>query len=145
MRAFLALSLALCAALGHAQTWPAKPVRFIVPFPPGGSTDVAARSVAEKLARAFGQQVVVDNRGGGGGAIGTVEAARAAPDGYTLLFVADPVITLHLVVRNVQFDLQRDFAAITQVTTQPIAVAVHASLPVQNLRQLIEYARANPG
>jgi tripartite-type tricarboxylate transporter receptor subunit TctC len=141
---FFAFALALSAA-AHAQAWPAKPVRFIVPFPPGGSTDVAARTVAEKLARAFGQQVVVDNRGGGGGAIGTVEAARAAPDGYTLLFVADPVITLHLVVRNVQFDLQRDFAAITQVTTQPIAVAVHASLPVQNLRQLIEYAKANPG
>src|SRR5687767_6502778 len=145
MRAFLALSLALCAALGHAQTWPAKPVRFIVPFPPGGSTDVAARTVAERLSRSFGQQVVVDNRGGGGGAIGTVEAARAAPDGYTLLFVADPVITLHLVVKNVQFEMQRDFTAITQVTTQPIAVAVHASLPVKSTQELVAYARANPG
>ena len=134
-----------CAAAAHAQSWPARPVRFIVPFPPGGSTDVAARTLAEKLTRALGQQVVVDNRSGGGGAIGTVEAARAAPDGYTLLFVADPVITLHLVVRNVQFDMQRDFAAVTQVTTQPIAVAVHASLPVQNVKQLIEYAKANPG
>ena len=112
-RSLLALAFAMVPA--WAQTWPAKPVRFIVPFPPGGSTDVAARTVAEKLSRALGQQVVVDNRGGGGGAIGTVEAARAAPDGYTLLFVADPVITLHLVVKNVQFDMQRDFAAITQV------------------------------
>jgi tripartite-type tricarboxylate transporter receptor subunit TctC len=120
-------------------------VRFIVPFPPGGSTDVAARTVAERLTRAFGQQVVVDNRGGGGGAIGTVEAARAAPDGYTLLFVADPVITLHLVVKNVQFDMQRDFSAVTQVTTQPIAVAVHASLPVASLQELVAYAKANPG
>ena len=145
IRTFLALSLALCAALGHAQGWPAKPVRFIVPFPPGGSTDVAARTLAEKLSRSFGQQVVVDNRGGGGGAIGTVEAARAAPDGYTLLFVADPVITLHLVVKNVQFDMQRDFTAITQVTTQPIAIAVHASLPVKSVQELIAYARANPG
>jgi tripartite-type tricarboxylate transporter receptor subunit TctC len=142
--------LSLLAALAlstlvHAQTWPAKPVRFIVPFPPGGSTDVAARTVAEKLSRALGQQVLVDNRGGGGGAIGTVEAARAAPDGYTLLFVADPVITLHLVVKNVQFDMQRDFAAVTQVTTQPIAVAVHASLPVKSVQDLIAYAKANPG
>jgi tripartite-type tricarboxylate transporter receptor subunit TctC len=128
-----------------AQTWPAKPVRFIVPFPPGGSTDVAARTVAEKLSRALNQQVVVDNRGGGGGAIGTVEAARAPADGYTLLFVADPVITLHLVVKNVQFDLQRDFAAITQVTTQPIAVAVHSSLPVKSVQELIAYAKAHPG
>jgi len=120
-------------------------VRFIVPFPPGGSTDVAARTVAERLTRAFGQQVVVDNRGGGGGAIGTVEAARAAPDGYTLLFVADPVITLHLVVKSVQFDMQRDFSAVTQVTTQPIAVAVHASLPVASVKELVAYAKANPG
>jgi tripartite-type tricarboxylate transporter receptor subunit TctC len=141
----LLLALALLAGQAWAQAWPAKPVRFIVPFPPGGSTDVAARTVAERLTRAFGQQVVVDNRGGGGGAIGTVEAARAAPDGYTLLFVADPVITLHLVVKNVQFDMQRDFSAVTQVTTQPIAVAVHASLPVASLQELVAYAKANPG
>ena len=141
----LLLALAFAIAPAWAQTWPAKPVRFIVPFPPGGSTDVAARTVAEKLSRALGQQVVVDNRGGGGGAIGTVEAARAAADGYTLLFVADPVITLHLVVKNVQFDMQRDFAAITQVTTQPIAVAVHSSLPVKSVHELIAYAKANPG
>ena len=141
----LFLALALLAGQAWAQAWPAKPVRFIVPFPPGGSTDVAARTVAERLTRAFGQQVVVDNRGGGGGAIGTVEAARAAPDGYTLLFVADPVITLHLVVKSVQFDMQRDFSAVTQVTTQPIAVAVHASLPVASVKELVAYAKANPG
>jgi tripartite-type tricarboxylate transporter receptor subunit TctC len=141
----LLLALAFAMVPAWAQTWPAKPVRFIVPFPPGGSTDVAARTVAEKLSRALGQQVVVDNRGGGGGAIGTVEAARAAADGYTLLFVADPVITLHLVVKNVQFDMQRDFAAITQVTTQPIAVAVHSSVPVKSVHELIAYAKANPG
>jgi tripartite-type tricarboxylate transporter receptor subunit TctC len=141
----LLLALAFAIAPAWAQTWPAKPVRFIVPFPPGGSTDVAARTVAEKLSRALGQQVVVDNRGGGGGAIGTVEAARAAADGYTLLFVADPVITLHLVVKNVQFDMQRDFAAITQVTSQPIAVAVHSSVPVKSVQELVAYAKANPG
>jgi len=142
----LLLAFGIAAALTvQAQSWPAKPVRFIVPFPPGGSTDVAARTLADKLGRAFGQQVAVDNRGGGGGAIGTVEAARAAPDGYTLLFVADPVITLHLVVKNVQFDMQRDFSAITQVTTQPIAVAVHSSLPVKTAQELVAYAKANPG
>jgi len=141
----LLLILAFIAAPVLAQAWPAKAVRFIVPFPPGGSTDVAARTLADKLTRALGQQVVVDNRSGGGGAIGTVEAARANPDGYTLLFVADPVITLHLVVKNVQFDMQRDFNAVTQVTTQPIAVAVHASLPVKSVQELIAYARANPG
>ena len=142
---YLLLIVAFIAAPVLAQAWPAKAVRFIVPFPPGGSTDVAARTLADKLTRALGQQVVIDNRSGGGGAIGTVEAARAAPDGYTLLFVADPVITLHLVVKNVQFDMQRDFSAVTQVTTQPIAVAVHSSLPVKSVQELIAYAKANPG
>ena len=145
IRVLLLLALACGTSLAWAQAWPAKAVRFIVPFPPGGSTDVAARTLADKLTRALGQQVVVDNRSGGGGAIGTVEAARAAPDGYTLLFVADPVITLHLVVKNVQFDMQRDFSAVTQVTTQPIAVAVHSSLPVKSVQELIAYAKANPG
>ncbi|HYG54305.1 MAG TPA: tripartite tricarboxylate transporter substrate binding protein [Burkholderiales bacterium] len=145
MRRLLAILLVALAGAAHAQSWPARPVRFIVPFPPGGSTDVAARTIADKLSRSLGQQVLVDNRGGGGGAIGTVEAARAAPDGYTLLFVADPVVTLHLVVKNVQFDMQRDFVAITQVTTQPIAVAVHAGLPVKDLKDLVQYAKANPG
>jgi tripartite-type tricarboxylate transporter receptor subunit TctC len=145
---FLIAALAVAAsaqAQASPQNWPQRPVRFIVPFPPGGSTDFAARALADRLARSLGQQVLVENRSGGGGAIGTLEAARAAPDGYTLLFVADPVITLHLVVKNVQFDVRRDFAAVTQVSSQPIAVAVHASLPVHNLKQLVEYAKANPG
>jgi tripartite-type tricarboxylate transporter receptor subunit TctC len=120
-------------------------VRFIVPFPPGGSTDVAARTLADKLSRAFAQQVVVENRAGGGGSIGTTEVARAAPDGYTILFAADPVVTLNLVVKNLPFDMQRDFAAVTQATTQPIAVAVHPSLGANSVQELIAYGRANPG
>jgi len=142
--------IAACVALAaggiaHAQAWPAKPVRFIVPFPPGGSTDVAARSLADKLAAALGQQVVVDNRGGGGGAIGTTEAARAAPDGYTILFAANAVTILHLAVKNLQYDTLRDFVPITQVTTQPNAVAVHASVPARDIGELVAYAKANPG
>ena len=145
MKKVFLLAVLAFAAGAQAQTWPSKAVRFIVPFPPGGSTDVAARTVADKLTRALGAPVLVENRAGGGGAIGTVEAARAAPDGHTLLFAADPVITLHLVVKNVQFDMQRDFIAVTQVTTQPIAVAVHTSLPVKDVQELIAYAKANPG
>jgi tripartite-type tricarboxylate transporter receptor subunit TctC len=145
MKKVFLLAVLAFAAGAQAQTWPSKAVRFIVPFPPGGSTDVAARTVADKLTRALGAQVLVENRAGGGGAIGTVEAARAAPDGHTLLFAADPVITLHLVVKNVQFDMQRDFIAVTQVTTQPIAVAVHSSLPVKDVQELIAYTKANPG
>lgn len=145
MKKVFLLAVLAFAAGAQAQTWPSKAVRFIVPFPPGGSTDVAARTVADKLTHALGAQVLVENRAGGGGAIGTVEAARAAPDGHTLLFAADPVITLHLVVKNMQFDMQRDFIAVTQVTTQPIAVAVHSSLPVKDVQELIAYAKANPG
>jgi len=141
----LLAALALFTGFAHAQGWPSKPVRFIVPFPPGGSTDLAARTLADKLTRAFGAQFVVENRAGGGGAIGTTDVARAAPDGYTILFAADPVTTLQLVVKNLQFDVLRDFTAVTQVTTQPLAVAVHASLPIKTLQELVAYAKANPG
>jgi tripartite-type tricarboxylate transporter receptor subunit TctC len=149
MNAFFSLLLAACAVLGAtfaaAQKFPDRPIRFVVPFPPGGSTDVAARLLADKLTTSLGQQVIVDNRAGANGAIGTAEVARASPDGYMILFAADPVTTLHLVVKNLPFDMLRDFIPITQVTTQPLAVAVHASVPAQTIGQFIAYARANPG
>jgi tripartite-type tricarboxylate transporter receptor subunit TctC len=141
----LVIVCALWAAQALAQSWPARPVRFVVPFPPGGSTDVAARTLADKLTRALGAQFVVENRAGAGGAIGTTAVARAAPDGHTILFAADPVTTLFLVVRNLEYDTVRDFAPVTQVTTQPLAVAVHASVPAATVQELVTYARANPG
>jgi tripartite-type tricarboxylate transporter receptor subunit TctC len=144
-RTLLLIFVCFAAALAQAQGWPAKPVRFIVPFPPGGATDVAARAVADKLSRALGQQFVVDNRAGASGAIGTTEVARAAPDGYTILFAADPVTTLHLVLRGVQYEVQRDFVPVTQVTTQPLAVAVHSSVPANTIQEFIALAKANPG
>jgi tripartite-type tricarboxylate transporter receptor subunit TctC len=139
------LALVLAASNAFAQAWPARPVRLVVPFPPGGSTDLAARTLADKLTRSLGAQFVVENRAGGGGAIGTTAVARAAPDGYTILFAADPVTTLFLVVKNLEFDVLRDFAPVTQVTTQPLAVAVHASLPASTVQELVAYAKANPG
>jgi tripartite-type tricarboxylate transporter receptor subunit TctC len=143
-RALVILAL-LAAPLAQAQVWPAKPVRFVVPFPPGGATDVAARTLADKLSRALDQQFVVENRAGASGGIGATEVARAAPDGYTILFAADPVETLHLVMKNVQFDLQRDFVPVTQVTTQPLAIAVHSSVPARTIQEFIALAKANPG
>lgn len=140
----LLLTLLFAAGAAQAQSWPAKPVRFLVPYPPGGSTDLTARTVADRLTRSLGQQVLVENRSGAAGAIGTTEVARAEPDGYTILFAADTVITLHLVAK-VQFDMQRDFTPITLVTIQPIAVAVHPSLGVNSVQELIAYGRANPG
>ena len=145
MRGVVFALLATLALHVQAQAWPAKTVRLVVPYPPGGSTDVAARPVAERLSSAFGQPFVIDNRAGASGAIGAAEVARAQPDGYTILFAADPVTTLHLVMKNVQFDVQRDFVAITQVTTQPLAVAVHSSVPANTIQEFIALARANPG
>jgi tripartite-type tricarboxylate transporter receptor subunit TctC len=145
MARLLWLVAALFLQAAYGQSWPAKPVRFVVPFPPGGSTDVAARSLADKLSAALGQPVIVDNRAGANGAIGTNEVARAAPDGYTILFAADPVTTLQFVVKNLGFDPLRDFAPVTQVTTQPLALAVHPSVPARTVREFIAYAKANPG
>jgi tripartite-type tricarboxylate transporter receptor subunit TctC len=144
MLPLLAILCALGSGLAHAQAWPAKPVRFIVPYPPGGSTDVAARVIADKLTRSLGQQFIVENRGGAGGAVGTADAARATANGYTILFAANQVSTMHLVMKNLQYDMLRDFVPITQVTTQPNALAVHPSLPARDVRALIKLARGNP-
>ena len=145
MRRLVFALLATLALQAHAQGWPAKSVRLVVPYPPGGSTDVAARPVAEKLSKALGQPFVIDNRAGASGAIGAAEVARAEPDGYTIMFAADPVTTLHLVMKNVQFDVQRDFVGVTQVTTQPLAVAVHSSVPANTIQEFVALARASPG
>ena len=115
MRTILLALGILGASLVHAQSWPAKPVRFIVPFPPGGATDVAARVVADKLSRALGQQFVVENRAGAGGNLGTVAAVRSAPDGYTLLIVHIGTMTInsHLYA-NPGYDPLTDVAPITR-------------------------------
>src|SRR6185503_15576397 len=141
----LAVLLVLAAGPAYGQGWPQRSVRFLVPFPPGGSTDVAARALADKMSAGLGQQVVVENRGGGGGAVGAAEVARAAPDGYTILFAANAVSILHLAVKNLPYDTLRDFVAITQVTTQPNTFAVHPSVPAASIKELVAYAKANPG
>jgi tripartite-type tricarboxylate transporter receptor subunit TctC len=144
LRAILSLLL-FSVGLAHAQSWPQRSVRWLVPFPPGGSTDVAARALADKVSAGLGQQVVVENRGGGGGAVGAAEGARAQPDGYTVLFAANAVTILHLAVKNLPYDTLRDFVAVTQVTTQPNAFAVHPAVPANSIKELVAYAKANPG
>jgi tripartite-type tricarboxylate transporter receptor subunit TctC len=145
VRTAVALLLFSLASPALAQAWPAKPMRWIVPFPPGGATDVAARSTADKVSADLGQQVVVENRAGGGGSIGTGEVARAAPDGYTFLFAADPVINLPLVVKDLAWNFERDFVPIIQATIQPIAFAVHASVPAATLQEFVALAKKSPG
>ena len=147
MKKIIALMLgALLAAGAQAQSWPQKPVRFIVPFPPGGATDISARLVGEKLSQIWGQTVVIENRGGAGGGLGAAEAARAAPDGYTLFFPSGSVVTANQhIYAKLNYDPDKDFVAITKVVSGPQVLVVPASSPFKSVKQLIEHARANPG
>jgi tripartite-type tricarboxylate transporter receptor subunit TctC len=143
----LALALVALASTGvAAQGWPQKPVRFIVPFPPGGATDISARLLGEKLTQIWGQQVVVENRGGAGGGVGAAEAARAAPDGYTLFFPSGSVVTAnqHIYAR-MNYDPEKDFVPVTNVVSGPQVVAVPASSPYKTVKELIDALKANPG
>jgi tripartite-type tricarboxylate transporter receptor subunit TctC len=139
----------LCALLSthlHAQSWPQKPVRFIVPFPPGGATDISARLLGEKLSQIWGQSVVIENRGGAGGGVGAAEAARAAPDGYTLLFPSGSVVTANQhIYAKMAYDPEKDFVPVTKVVAGPQVLAVPASSPFKTVKDLIDHARANPG
>ena len=138
---FLALLLAPLAS--HAQDWPAKPVRMIVPFAAGGSTDVAARLVAEYLSRAFGQQIYVENRTGANGVIGIEAAAKSEPDGYTILVVPDAIAS-NPHVYKVNYAL-KDLAPVVQLSRQPIVLAAHPSLGAGTLPELIALAKREPG
>jgi tripartite-type tricarboxylate transporter receptor subunit TctC len=128
----------------HAQAYPSKPIRFVVPFPAGGSTDVGARLIAESLSRAFGQQVYVENKSGANGTIGVEDAAKSAPDGYTILVTIDTVASNpHVFHTNI--DPSKDLLPIIQVSRQPIVLAAHPSLGVSSLAELIVLAKKQPG
>ena len=131
--------------LAQAQTYPSKPIRVIVPFPPGGSTDFLARIVGQKLTAAWGQQVIIDNRPGAGGTVGAAEAARAAPDGYTLLMGAVHHEIATSVYAKLPYDFQKDFAPITTVAIVPNVLVVNPSIPANSVKELIAHAKANPG
>ena len=142
---FLTLLLALIALPAAAQSYPAKSVRIIAPFPPGGSVDVVARLLAAKLTENIGQQVIVDNRSGASGNIGMELAAHAAPDGYTLVLNTLPLVTNQFLMSRTPYDAIRDFAPISQVTSSPSLVTVHPSLPVRSVKELIALAKSRPG
>jgi len=145
--ALMGIVLGLCvAAPGHAQTYPAKPVRVIAPFPAGGGTDLFARSLAQKLSGMWGQQVVVDNRAGAGGMIGSEMVARAAPDGYTLLITSSSTISISpQLMRAPPYDPLRDFAPVALIATAPNVLVVHPSVPARSVKELIALAKARPG
>src|SRR6476646_1365822 len=132
------------SGIARAQSYPAKPVRFVVPFPAGGSTDVAARLIAECLTRAFAQQVYVENKSGANGTIGVEEAAKSGPDGYTILVTTDAVAS-NPHVYHTNIDPSRDLVPIIQLSRQPIVLAAHPSLGVNSLAELIALAKQRPG
>jgi len=148
-RAFVVALLLACALPGPgvAQApWPTKPVRVVVAYPPGGSTDIAARLLAERLGKALGQQVIVDNRGGAGGTIGALSVVRADPDGYTLLLAASPEVSIApTTLKSMSYDPVKDLQPITLVGQVPFFLVANPQFPPNTLGELISYAKANPG
>jgi tripartite-type tricarboxylate transporter receptor subunit TctC len=140
----VALTL-IIATLAQAQSYPSRPIRYIVPQAPGGSSDTLARIVTQRAGEGLGQQLVVDNRPGATGIIGAEVVARANPDGYTLLQVATSHATNPAMQAKLPYDTLRDFAAISLLSQQPNIWLVHPSLPVRNIKELIAYAKSKPG
>ena len=145
-RCFAAVSLALCFnAASQAQTYPSKPVRVIVPNAPCGLADIAARLVAGKLSETMGQQFIIDNRAGGGGTPGTAAAARATPDGYTLLAVFDSHATNPSLFSKLEYDTVNDFAPISLLVRGPMLLVVQPKLPARSVPDFVRLAKAKPG
>ena len=140
----IGLAIAVATGTAHAQTFPSKPVRIIVPFAPGGAADLTSRMLGEQLNKGFGQPVLVDNRPGAGAVIGYELVAKAAPDGHTMLMVY-PSFIINPSIRRVQYDPLKDFRAVTQVASLPMTIAVHPSLPARSMKELVALARVRPG
>lgn len=146
MNKTFAAVLLLCAGAACAQTYPAKPVRWVVPFPPGGGTDLISRVIAAELAKLWGVQVVADNRPGGGGTLGLGIAAKTPADGYTIVLgQASNIAVAPGLYAKLPYDPVRDLQPITQVIATPIVIVSHPSFPAKNAKELVAYARARPG
>ena len=144
MKNFLLVLGLLLSGAACAQDWPAKPVRFIVPYPPGGGTDVIARIVQPRLQEALGQQIVIENRGGAGGAVGTEAAAKSAPDGYTFLFTLSSH-TINPLLYKLAYDVERDFAPVTLIVSVPQLVAANVASPLRTMQDVVATAKSHPG
>ncbi len=145
MAAGLAVAVAAVALPALAQSYPSKAIRLVSPFPPGGSVDVVGRLLAVKLSETMGQQMVVDNRSGASGVIGTEIVMNSPPDGYTLLINTIPFVTNQFLMSRAPYDPLRDFVSISLVASSPSFVSVHPSLPVRSIQELIALAKAKPG
>ena len=150
MNRFLCLLLALVpiafAPIASAQPYPSRPIRLIVPFPGGGATDIVGRLVAQKLSEGLGQAVIVENRAGAGGTVGSAAAAKSAPDGYTLLYGSTSTLAIAPgLYRNLAYDPRAAFAPLSLVSRGPILIAINAEVPAHSLRDFIDLARQSPG
>src|SRR5882672_11189367 len=146
-KAALGLIAGCAIAIGSqalAQSYPVKPVRFIVTFPPGGTVDITARIVQPRLSESFGQPIVIDNRAGAGGVVGTEIAAKSAPDGYTFLFTLSSH-TINPLLYKLRYDAERDFAPVSLLISVPQLIAAHPSAPAKTLRELVAVAKERPG
>ena len=141
---WLLLALLGCTSV-LAQDYPNKPIRMIVPYPPAGGTDIVARVVNEPLSTLLGQPIIIDNKGGAAGNLGTDLAAKAAPDGYTILFTLSSHTINPKLYARLPFDVEKDFAAVSLAAYIPQILVVHPSVPVNNIAELIAYAKARPG
>ncbi|WP_431273612.1 Bug family tripartite tricarboxylate transporter substrate binding protein [Variovorax ureilyticus] len=139
-----ALALAATAS-GFAQTYPSKPIKMVIPFPPGGTLDFVGRLLAQKLSDQMGQPFVVENRAGGNGVIGGDVVAKAPADGYTLLFNASTFTTAPMTMKSVPYNVNRDFAPVALVAKAPLSVAINKKLPITDVKSLIAYAKEHPG
>jgi tripartite-type tricarboxylate transporter receptor subunit TctC len=142
----------LCAALllasagtAQGQAYPAKPIRFVIPFSPGGAADVPGRMIGQELAKALGQQVIADNRPGAGGGIGAEVVAKAPPDGYTILMISNTHAISRSLYKRLSYDLVRDLTPVMQIAAAPNVLVVHPSLPARNVKELVALAKSKPG
>jgi tripartite-type tricarboxylate transporter receptor subunit TctC len=143
-KVFGVIALGLFPTICAAQEWPTKPVKFVVPFPPGGTVDPLARLMAAKLGESLGGQFIVENRPGAGGSIGTAQVAKAAPDGYTFVFVFDSHGVNQAILKTLPYDTARDFAPVMLVGTAPYAIGTRADKPYQSFRDVVAAAKAKP-
>src|SRR3954471_8722794 len=144
MRAFLTAALCAAFALSHAQPYPAKPIRLIVPYAAGGTSDILARQIGPKLTDAWGQPVIVENKTGANGNVGADFVAKSAADGYTLLLTDLGGLVISASVYKLAFDPSRDFSPVVMVSYSPHVLAVHPSVPVGSVKELVDYAKKNP-
>jgi len=144
-RLLCAVAMLAMAGPSHGQAYPVKPIRFVIPFSPGGAADVPARMIGQELTKALGQQVIADNRPGAGGGIGAEAVAKAPPDGHTLLMISNTHTISVSLYKKLNYDILKDLAPVMQIAAAPNVLVVHPSIPARNVKQLIALAKSRPG